>query len=117
MAAKITMTYLKTNNFHFQDARLRMREFLNTPFPCGYKPRQYVRGIIIFIRCERPLKDHWRYMWGKEDFDNELSSGEELPWLEDRAIVTQFATSRRNRAKYYDRLDIPRIELHFLELV
>jgi hypothetical protein len=138
MATEITMTFLKKNTFHFQDARLGMREFLHTPFPCGYKPQDYMRDIVIFIRCEGPVDDRDQYMWGEDDFDNEWPSGEELPWKEDGlyynlrcqikflqqlklakkpritlAIVTQISTSPRKRAKYYHCVDIPRIELKF----
>jgi hypothetical protein len=143
MAAEITMTFLEKNTFHFQDARLGMREFLNTPFPCGHKPRDYVRDIVICVRCEGPVNQHDRYMWGdEEDYDGVWGSLQEFPWKEDGlyynlrcqneflqelelanklritlAIVTQFVTSRRKRANYYDHVDVPRIELNLLEVV
>jgi hypothetical protein len=84
MAAEITMTFLEKNTFHFQDARLGMREFLNTPFPCGHKPRDYVRDIVICLRCEGPVNQHDRYMWGdEEDYDGVWGSLQEFPWKED----------------------------------
>jgi hypothetical protein len=82
--SEITLTYLGKNTFHFQDARCcGMREFLKTPFHCGYRPRDYVRDIVIFIRCDGPVCSNDRHIWDehKEDYDNQFP-GREFPFLE-----------------------------------
>jgi hypothetical protein len=115
-----------------------MREFLNTPFPCGYRPRDYVRNVVIFVRCDDPADQNKRHMWDVEDYDNEWED-QEPPFLEDSlysgirhnidfikklkfakkpAITLVLLTSfiPRDR-KFYTSPDIPRIQLNFIEVV
>jgi hypothetical protein len=54
-ATGITGVFLEKNTFHFLDTKWSVREYLNTAFPCGYRPRDYVRDIVVYIRCENFL--------------------------------------------------------------
>jgi hypothetical protein len=46
------LEYLEKSDFHFRDTRRGMEYFLNNPFPCGIRPRELIKRLRIYVRCE-----------------------------------------------------------------
>lgn len=68
IANEITKVFLERNAFHFPGATRCMKDFLNTPFPTGCIPREHIRDLTIYVRCEGFLEDAGLDWYGCGDY-------------------------------------------------
>ena len=87
MAKEITKLWLEKNEFHFRDARRFMLEFVATRFPCDYLPKNHLRNLTVFIRCE----DFLEWAGWEPDYQEGGTPDQDYEWNEVGIYTSQIA--------------------------